>query len=393
MDRLLAAYRALRTAAPHGLPGALRAALTRHYAVHGVEFRLVDYAMDALRPAEGDASGDAGVVSARTGPAGRAFGSQRPFVEPLDGPAGADPSALLTAHLPVSVRGNAVGVLTVRVPRDRLTADVIAELGEIAEALGHAVAVADRDTDLYLRAGRTERLTLAAEMQWQLLPGRSVSRPEFDLGGHLEPAYAIRGDVFDWSTSAEHLTLTVINGMGEGIEAALLTNLAVNALRNARRAGLGLAEQAYLADQAVYGQYRGVAYVSALLLRFELATGLVTVIDAGSPRMWLRRRGRVELPPFDAQLPLGMFEDTEYRPERFRVEPGDRLFFLSDGVYDAASPAGERYEEKALARALSSTGLLPPGQVPRAVLEELARYRGGPSPEDDAMVVCLDWHG
>ena len=33
------------------------------------------------------------------------------------------------------------------------------------------------------------------------------------------------------------LTLTVNNGMGEGIDAALLTNLAVNALRNARRAG------------------------------------------------------------------------------------------------------------------------------------------------------------
>ncbi|MFC8777312.1 phosphatase, partial [[Kitasatospora] papulosa] len=31
----------------------------------------------------------------------------------------------------------------------------------------------------------------AAEMQWQLLPGRSVARPEFRLGAHLEPAYAI----------------------------------------------------------------------------------------------------------------------------------------------------------------------------------------------------------
>ncbi|MDT0444855.1 PP2C family protein-serine/threonine phosphatase [Streptomyces johnsoniae] len=388
MDRLVAAYRALRTAAPYELLGSLRAVLLRHYAIGEAELRLVDYAMSALRPVESGPDGG-GTVSARTGPAGRAFGSQRPFVEP----AGRADGGLLTVHLPVSVRGNTTGVLTVRVPRDRFSADVLAELGEIAEALGHELAVADRDTDLYLRAGRTERLTLAAEMQWQLLPGRSCSRPEFDLGGHLEPAYSIRGDNFDWATSAEHLTLSVINGMGEGIGAALLTNLAVNALRNARRAGLGLVEQAYLADQALYGQYRGAAHVAALLLRFELATGLVTVIDAGSPRVWLRRRGAVEMPAFEAQLPLGMFEDTEYRTEQFQVEPGDRLFFLSDGVYDAASPAGERYREKALARALSNSGLLPPAQVPRAVLGELAGYRGGPSPEDDAMVVCLDWRG
>ncbi|ONK15239.1 Phosphoserine phosphatase RsbP [Streptomyces sp. MP131-18] len=387
----MAAYRALRTAAPYELLGSLRAVLLRHYAIGEAQLRLVDYAMSALRPVETGPDG-AGAVSARTGPAGRAFGSQRPFVEP-SGRADGGGGGPLTVHLPVSVRGNTTGVLTVRVPRDRFSADVLAELGEIAEALGHELTVADRDTDLYLRAGRTERLTLAAEMQWQLLPGRSCSRPEFDLGGHLEPAYAIRGDNFDWATSAEHLTLSVINGMGEGIAAALLTNLAVNALRNARRAGLGLVEQAYLADQALYGQYRGAAHVSALLLRFELATGLVTVIDAGSPRVWLRRRGTVEIPAFEAQLPLGMFEDTEYRTEQFQVEPGDRLFFLSDGVYDAASPAGERYGEKALARALSNSGLLPPAQVPRAVLGELAGYRGGPSPEDDAMVVCLDWRG
>ncbi len=73
-------------------------------------------------------------------------------------------------------------------------------------------------------------------MQWQLLPARSCARTEYSIGAQLEPAYAIHGDNFDWASTAQSLILTITNGMGEGIEASLLTNLAVNALRNARRA-------------------------------------------------------------------------------------------------------------------------------------------------------------
>ena len=43
------------------------------------------------------------------------------------------------------------------------------------------------------------------------------------------------GDSFDWAEQDGHLFLTVVNGMGEGVTAALLTSLAVNAIRNARR--------------------------------------------------------------------------------------------------------------------------------------------------------------
>ncbi|MGW3853275.1 PP2C family protein-serine/threonine phosphatase, partial [Streptomyces fagopyri] len=237
------------------------------------------------------------------------------------------------------------------------------------------------------------RLTLAAEMQWQLLPGRSCARPEYSLGAQLEPAYAIFGDSFDWSAEADDLFVTVSNGMGEGINAALLTNLAINALRNARRAGLDLSAQAYLADQAIYGQHQGSQYLSTLLLRFHLPTGDVEIIDAGSPRVWRVRRGAVEAIELEAQMPLGMFEDTVYVSQHFEVQPGDRLLFISDGVYDALSPGGEKYSLRALTRSITSTRLLPASQVPRAILQELLGYRGSGPAVDDSLVMCLDWHG
>ncbi|MEU0126468.1 PP2C family protein-serine/threonine phosphatase [Streptomyces sp. NPDC006289] len=388
MDRPSAVERSLREAAPHEIFDVIRSLIERRHHAQSVELLMADYSMTRLQPV-GVLPHTRPPVSVYESAPGRAFGAQEPHCV-YD-----DSAATVTVHVPVSVRGDRLGVLgvTLRAGEDGPAPEVLAEIQEYADALAHEVVVAERDTDLFLQARRAERLTLAAEMQWQLLPGRSCARPEYTIGAQLEPAYAIFGDSFDWSGSADDLYVTVSNGMGEGIDAALLTNLAVNALRNARRAGLDLSDQAYLADQAVYGQYRGSRYVSTLLLRFRLPTGEVEIIDAGSPRVWRVRRGAVEAVELEPQMPLGMFEDTVYAPQRFSVEPGDRLLFVSDGVYDALSPGGEKYSLRALAGSINGTRLLPASQVPRAMLQQLLGHRGSGPAADDSLVMCLDWHG
>ncbi|MFD0059453.1 PP2C family protein-serine/threonine phosphatase [Streptomyces sp. NPDC056690] len=386
MSGFLAVERAVRSAAPHALLDAARAALIEHYEALGVELLMADYGLTVLQPVTALPHTNE-PLSLHASPEGRAFGSQEPY-----GQYAAQDGAV-DLHLPVTVRGDRLGILTVRLPKHRCTPQAVDDLTDAAEFLGHEIVVAERDTDLYLQARRASRLTLAAEMQWQLLPGRSCTRREYAVGAQLEPAYAIHGDNFDWATTAETLTLCITNGMGEGIQASLLTNLAVNALRNARRAGIGIADQAALADQALYAQHRGTQYVSTLLLSFELATGKVQVVDAGSPQLWRQRDKVVERVPFEAQFPLGMFDDTPYAAQEFEVLPGDRMIFVSDGVYAAAGQADEKYGERALARAIQAASLLPAAAVPRAVLGELADYRGDAAACDDELVVCLDWFG
>ncbi|MDX3115689.1 PP2C family protein-serine/threonine phosphatase [Streptomyces scabiei] len=388
MNRLAAAARALRAAAPHRLPAALRTVLRAQYAAEAADLLLADYGMTALLSVATDGHGarDRRSVPLHGSAPGRAFGAQEPYVEELD-------DGLVLAHLPVTVRGDRLGVLSVTLPGAGLDDGRLSELAELAQLLGHEVVVAERDTDVYRQARRTDRLTLAAEMQWDLLPARSCSGDAYALGAQLEPAYAVFGDNFDWAASADRLMVYVTNGMGEGIEASLLTGLGINALRNARRAGIPIADQAALADQAIHAHYRGEAHLSVLLVEIELGTGRMRVVDAGSPQLLLVRDRTLTRVALDAQLPLGMFEETDYTAQEFALLPGDRLIFVSDGVHAVASPGGETYGEHALARAVASAALLPAADVPGAVLRELTGHRGRPEPDDDALVVCLDWFG
>lgn len=376
----------LRAAAPHALVATARRILAEGVGAQEVTLLLADYGLTVLQPVS-HLPHTGPPVSAHDGPAGSAFLTQNPVIEVLQEPAGH------LVHLPITVRGDRLGVLSVRLPAGAAGPETVLQLGGFATALGHEVTTAGRDTDLYLQARRTRRLTLAAEMQWQLLPGRGCARDEYVIGAHLEPAYAIGGDNFDWSTTGDRLVLSVTDGMGQGIDASLLTSLTVGALRNARRAGLGLADQASLADQAVYAQYGGKMYASTLLLAFDLATGAVRAVDAGSPQLFRQRDSHTERIELEAQMPLGMFEETVYEEQTFQVEPGDRLLVVSSGVHMTRSAGGDLFGEHALRLILGATRPAAPHETARAVVAGLIEHHGSKELMSDAAVVCLDWHG
>ncbi len=380
-DQLSIIENAIWDAQPHTLAAAAVRAIADHFGVDGAEIFLADYRLSFLVPAT---YGEESIQIDGT-PAGRSFASQRPVITAGEG----DECEL---YVPMSLYGDRVGVMGVYLPRIPSAAEQ-ERFAAIAAVVARALKVADQHTDLYQRIKRRSRLTLPAEIQWGLLPARSCVCDEYHLAGMLEPAYAIWGDNFDWSAGRDTLIVSVTNGMGRGTEAALLTHLAVSALRNARRSGGDIIDQATLANETVYTQHRGHSHLSTLLLRFDLDTGQVAVVDAGSPQIFRLRGKNVSQIELEAQMPLGMFEDTEYTEQEFTVEPGDRLIIVSDGVHTAQSPAGDVYGASALPSALRQTRLQDPSEAVRTMTRGLIDYHEGSELLDDAVILCIDWKG
>jgi len=369
--------RSIWAARPTRLVQTARESIDSWLGVTGAEILLIDYHQSHLIPF-GD--GDGGTpVPVDSHPAGRAFASGRPVQDDDH------------VYLPLVVYGERIGVLAVRLPAGADVSDE--DLTEIAASVARSIRLADTATDIYREVRRRKRLTIAAELQWDLLPGRTCESDEFSLAGQLEPAYAVSGDNFDWSLSDKYLTLSVSNGMGSGIAAALLTQLTVNSLRNARRSGAGPAEAAELANEIVYSQYGGTQHCSTLLLRIALSTGEAEVVDAGSPRMFRVRRGEIEPIKLDQQMPLGMFGDTRYRVQPLTLQAGGRLIILSDGLFEARGPSGRIYGQAPLTTALRTSRLQAPNETVRYLIGDLVAYHEGADLADDAIAVCLDWHG
>jgi serine phosphatase RsbU (regulator of sigma subunit) len=366
----------LRAAPPDRLPEVVADHLRRHYAAGRVEVLLGDLTLTGLWPLL-EPDGPTGNALAT-----RCFGSQRPLVDIA--------TDANRAYLPLTVWGERLGVLVVHTTLPSGTG-LTDDLSAIADDLAVALRAADAVTDRYRRVIRRERLTMAAELQWELLPGRSLGDDRFLVAGQLEPAYAVFGDHFDWTLAGDRLTITVLNGAGDGLDAAVLTTVAVNAMRNARRSGADIVEQAELAGDAIHARYGGTAHAATLLLEIDLVGGHVAAVDAGSPRAVIARDRDIRAVTLEQQLPLGMFGETRYEIQRFRLEPADRLLVVSDGVH-AATPGGRTpYGESALLTALRRTRLQPATEAVGTVMRGLREYHAGADPDDDAVTVCLDW--
>ncbi|MGW1606309.1 PP2C family protein-serine/threonine phosphatase [Streptomyces eurythermus] len=284
---------------------------------------------------------------------------------------------------PVTNRGDCIGVLDLVVPR---TDDALREaVAQAAHALAYIVVTDRRFTDLYHWGRRTTTMSLAAEIQHQLLPSASCCEAaQFTLAGGLVPADEIGGDTYDYAFDQDALYLSITDAMGHDTDSALLATLTVNALRGARRAGGGVLDQAYAAHEALSRHSRGMT--TGQLLRVELGTGVCELVNAGHPWPLRLRGGRVEEVAIGVNMPFGVPAPVTYEVQRRRLEPGDRLILITDGMHERAAAAVD------LLSLVAATRDEHPREVVRALTKAVHDACGGELP-DDATLLVLDWHG
>lgn len=299
--------------------------------------------------------------------------------------------------VPLIERGERTGVLALTLASldDAVLADCV-RLGLFAGLLVRGFTPV---TDLFALRRRRRTMTLAAGMQWDLLPPLTVRCAQASGCGRLEPAYEIAGDAFDYALNNRHLEAGIFDGMGHGVASTLLTTLAVGAYRHARRLGDSPSVVASAIDQAVSDHYEGEAFVTAILVRLGLDSGVVEWTNAGHPAPLLMRGGRVvgELPD-GRGLPLGLTTDHP-RPEPHRsaieqLEPGDRLLLYTDGVIEGRSADGDHFGVDRLMDLWERHASA--GVSAEQTLRELAQAVmdfGAGKIRDDATLLQLYWHG
>jgi len=294
-----------------------------------------------------------------------------------------------TVLAPVTERGEAIGLLELRLPEEPAL-DTVAEIARLAHLLAFVVIANRRHTDFFEWGQRSRPSSLSAEIQQRLLPGpRTCEAGAFTLSAWLEPASQIAGDTFDYSLARDVLHLSISDAMGHGVAAALTATLCVGCLRGARRRGASLLEQATATNAALVEHAMANSlddFVTGLIGRLDLRTGTLELVNAGHVAPYLARDGvvtTVELPP---DIPFGLFSDTNYHSTLLTLEPGDRVVLLTDGMLERNAADID------LSKVIQETKALHPREAGRTLADSVLRATGHDL-KDDATLMFLDWHG
>ncbi|WP_241038244.1 PP2C family protein-serine/threonine phosphatase [Blastococcus litoris] len=288
--------------------------------------------------------------------------------------------------VPVTDRGDAIGLLQLDLPRYP-SADEVEDISGAAHALAYVLIAARRHTDVFEWGQRSTPFVLAAEIQRRLLPpAYTCEAGQFTLAGWLEPAATVGGDTFDYSLDRDTLQLSITDAVGHQVQSALVATLLVGALRNARRRGLGLADQAGYANDALAENAGPGQFVTGQLLQVDLHRGTAGIVNAGHTLPLRLRDGRVEEIGLRIEPPFGVVPGRSFEVQPFPLEPGDRLVFLTDGMLERNAASLD------VAAALACSADLHPREVVHELGAAVLRATGGDL-RDDATMVCLDWYG
>lgn len=206
-----------------------------------------------------------------------------------------------------------------------------------------------RYTDAWVRCRRAQPLSPAAEVQWSLLPPLAASAEDISVAGILEPAYLIGGDSFDYALNSAGLEFAIVDAMGRGMSAVLMSAAAINGLRNVRREGGQLADGYEQVDRLLATHFGDLRFVTGQFGTLDSATGILRWINAGHPLPLLVRNGSFggEL-ACRPSMPMG-FGGSVVQIAEEPLQSGDRILFYTDGISESRSADGEIFGTERLA--------------------------------------------
>jgi len=290
------------------------------------------------------------------------------------------PGALV---VPMLLRGRATGVLlAVDAPE--------AKLLDLCRQAAAALALADGYTDVFDTARRRKQTSAAAEVQQDLLPPRIARISGGTLAGNVLPGYDVGGDWFDYVENEDGAWIGVADAMGSGTTAAALGAVALGAFRAVRRTGAELEEAAAAIDRTMREIAIEGAFVNVILGRWNGPTSTFRWIAcANQAPLVVTVDGQVEELTSTSQAAMGTGEEhRRFQVESRRLEPGERLLLLSDGVLDRKTADGGSFGLDGVRDALVGVTDGAAASTVHALAMAVTAWSSDPL-EDDATIVVF----
>jgi phosphoserine phosphatase RsbU/P len=236
------------------------------------------------------------------------------------------------------------------------------------------------------RRSYQQELAIAAGIQQGLMPTRIPEVPFARIRARSIACSEIGGDFYDILYINDKLNLVLVDVSGKGVSAALLASILQgliysHLLDNRPLQMVASALNQFLCTRDLNGKY------ATLFIGRISSDGHIEWIRCGHvPPVQVRSDQTIHRWE-DGSLPVGLLPFADFTMKTGKLNPGDRLVIISDGVTEAENSDEEQFGDERLEDACHSEDAF------SCILEKIAQFRGLTAQNDDATIIEVSYTG
>jgi phosphoserine phosphatase len=265
----------------------------------------------------------------------------------------------------------------------------------VAKALAAQCALAVQRTQmteaLLLKERLDEEVALAREIQMSTLPTEMPDVPGYDLHGEFLPADQTGGDMFDLVVIDGRLFILMGDATGHGLGSALSATQMQAMLRVAFRCGADLNMAYQHVNNQLVEDLPDDRFLTAFMGFLDPQKHEIGFHSGGQGPILHFKHKRLECVWHKpTSFPVGIMEiDDAGTPQCLKLEPGDILALLSDGIYEYENRQGVQLGEGGVGRVFERYHNLPMAELGKQLLNATFEHGKGVRQADDITLVLL----
>ncbi len=264
------------------------------------------------------------------------------------------------------------------------------QIGDLARSFDGMASSIER---LMIETARKERLeaeiAVARTIQQKLLPPAEAHVSGVRVLAHVQSVAEIGGDYYDYLPTPDgRLAVVVGDVSGHGLPTGLLVAMAKAALATLIETGFTGSRLFARLNDLIHRSTDSRSYMTLALLVYDSATHRGEFTNAGQLAPYRISGSTVDslsLPSY----PLGITERPEFPTRTWEFSSGERLVFLTDGLVECLSSAGEPFGFERLEAILQREAGSGAEALRDAILSEVERWTGGSPSDDDRTLVIV----
>jgi len=237
-------------------------------------------------------------------------------------------------------------------------------------------------------------LRVAKNIQSDMLPHNSISRPDVDIKGMQLTALEVGGDLYDYFVHDEKLYFCIGDVSGKGVPSSLVMAVVHSHFRILTRHESNPTRIMQAINDAACEGNEINMFVTLFIGVLDLPTGRLRYCNAGHDAPLLINDDVTPL-NVKANMPVGLFNDFKYVQQQEQVPNGTTIFLYTDGLTEANDPSHKLFGLQRIidtAQQCRNQGHTSPDQIMEAMNDAVQRYANGAQQSDDLTMLTLQYH-